>query len=237
MAATKVRKFAVHIHFVPARDRQRLIQQAHWSGCVDMRHDGSRALYEHWQGLCRGGMIPDRNDLEPSEIGHLLQDVFILGADFDGSWNYRVAGTRLSAFAGRELREEPFERWWRATDRVDAARMVSSVAQDASPLIAGVSAEGLDSKNYDCELVLLPLRHGGRNRLRLLGGLFPTAVTASKIGLRVEELGLLSIRMLDSNSKTIPAKTSSVFGKPATNISGLLERRRSFRLIDGGKSL
>lgn len=195
-----------------------------------MRHDGSRALYSHWKSLCRGNVIPDRNDLEPAQIGHLLQDVFILGADLDGSWNYRVAGTRLSAFAGRELREEGFERWWRAADRIDASRIVSNVAQDACPMVGGVKALGMDEQMHDCELILLPLRHGGRNRLRLLGGLFPMPATASKIGLQIEEMGLVSIRTLDE--QTTPAVS---FGEPVVGIASLLERRRSFRLIEGGR--
>ncbi len=195
-----------------------------------MRHDGSRALFSHWKSLCRGPVIPDRNDLEPSEIGHLLQDVFILGADLDGSWNYRVAGTRLSAFAGRELREESFGRWWRATDRMDAARMVASVAQDSCPLVGGVRARGTDQQSYDYELMLLPLRHGGRNRLRLLGGLFPMPATIGKVGLQIEEMGLLSIRMIDS-----VVSSTATFGVPAVNVASLLDRRRSFRLIAGGR--
>jgi hypothetical protein len=197
-----------------------------------MRHDGSRALVDHWKSLCRGTVIPDRNDLEPAEIGHLLQDVFILGADLDGSWNYRVAGTRLSAFAGRELREESFARWWRASDRMDAARMVASVAQDSGPLIGGVRALGVDRQGYDYELVLLPLRHGGRIRQRLLGGMFPMPSTASKIGLQIEEMALLSIRMLETDGAP-----TAVFGTPANNVTGLLDRRRSFRLIEGGRLL
>ncbi len=194
-----------------------------------MRHSASKALYEHWNSLRRGSVIPDRNDLDPAEIGQILQDIFILGAQPGGPWIYRVAGTRLSAFARRELKDESFDRWWRALDRRDARRIVSGIAEDNAPLVGGVAGIAPDMTRHDFELLLLPLRHGGRPGLRMLGGLFPSQAAANKIGVTIEELSLLSIRTL------IPlASRSPVFGKPVADLGDALERRRSLRVIQGG---
>jgi hypothetical protein len=194
-----------------------------------MRHPASKALYEHWNSLRRESIIPDRNDLDPAEIGPILQDIFILGARPGGPWIYRVAGTRLSAFARRELKDETFDQWWRALDRKDARRISSGIAEDNVPLVGGVVGIAPDMANHDFELLLLPLRHGGRPGLRMLGGLFPSQTTANQIGVKIDELGLLSIRTL------IPlASQAPVFGKPVADLGGALERRRSLRLIQGG---
>jgi hypothetical protein len=194
-----------------------------------MRHPASKVLYEHWNSLRRGSIVPDRNDLDPAEIGLILQDIFILGAQPGGPWIYRVAGTRLSAFARRELKDEPFDHWWRALDRRDARRIVSGIAEDSAPLIGGVAGIAPDMTSHDFELLLLPLRHGGRAGLRMLGGLFPSQATSNRIGVRIDELGLLSIRTLMPVASQAP-----VFGKPVADLGGALERRRSLRLIQGG---
>jgi hypothetical protein len=194
-----------------------------------MRHAATKALYEHWSSLKRGSVIPDRNDLDPAEIGLILQDIFILGAQPGGPWIYRVAGTRLSAFARRELKDEPFDRWWRALDRQDARRITSGIAEDSAPLIGGVAGIAPDMTSHDFELLLLPLRHGGRPGLRMLGGLFPTPATANQIGVKIDELGLLSVRTLMPLSSEAP-----VFGKSIADLGGALERRRSLRVIQGG---
>jgi hypothetical protein len=194
-----------------------------------MRHPASKVLYEHWSNLRHGSIIPDRNDLDPAEIGLILQDIFILGAQPGGPWMYRVAGTRLSAFARRELKDETFDHWWRAIDRRDTRRMLGGIAEDSTPLVGGVVGIAPDMTSHDFELLLLPLRHGGRPGMRMLGGLFPSQATSNQIGVRIDELGLLSIRTLMPVASREP-----VFGKPVADLGGALERRRSLRLIQGG---
>ncbi len=196
-----------------------------------MRQQATKALYQNWRDICRGSIIPDRNDLDPSQIGHLLRDVFILGIDPAGIWRYRVAGTRLTTLAGRELRDEPFERWWRAEDRLDANRLLSTVASDGLPVITGVKAIGQDQLHYDIEGLLLPLRHGGKSGLRMMGGLFPSIQTASKLGLRIEQICLMSLRTLD-----MTATPAAAFGTPPANLDAIMARRTSLRVIEGGLS-
>lgn len=193
-----------------------------------MRHSASKALFDHWSSLRQGLFAPDRNDLDPITLGPILQDVFILGSDIQGEWHYRVAGTRLTAYAGRELRDESFLRWWRAADRLDAKRLVNS-SPDHAPLVGAITGMGADQQQHDFELLLLPLRHGGRPHLRMIGGLFPFPRTVTRMGICIEELGLTSLRSL------IPGNADSpVFGREPGNLESILERRRAFRLIKGG---
>jgi hypothetical protein len=197
-----------------------------------MRHPASKALFAHWSELKRGSIIPDRNDLDPAAIGAILQDVFILGAGHEGDWRYRVAGTRLASFAARELRDEAFESWWRLTDRRDTRRMTEGAGAGGMPLVGGVSGAGLDGASHSFELILLPLRHGGRLRTRILGGLFPAPSTVRRIGVRVSELNLISIRALGTANPDVPA-----FGQKPDDLEAILERRRAFRVIEGGAAI
>ncbi len=202
------------------------------AGCVEMRQVASKTLYAHWSEVKRGAASPDRNDLDPSALGAILQDVFILGAEPGGPWRYRVAGTRLAGFADRELRDEPFERWWSAADRRDLGRMLESVVVEDAPLVGGAYGTSPDQLRYEFELVLLPLRHGGRAGLRMLGGFFPAVGTLRRQGLRIDEMGLVSLRNLERRGEG-----AVTFGKATAGTGDVAaERRRAFRVIEGGLS-
>jgi hypothetical protein len=196
-----------------------------------MRQAQTRTLFAHWRTLVRNGAPPDRNDLDPAAIAPALRDVFILGRDAHGIWRYRVAGTRLSAYADRDLRDEPFADWWRPEDRADMRRLLRSTAEERSPIVGGVRGEAAGGGPHDLELILLPLRHGGRDGLRLLGGFFPSSETAKLYDVRLRDLAIASIRSLDE-----AAADGDRFGRPRADIERLVERRRSFRVIEGGKS-
>jgi hypothetical protein len=197
-----------------------------------MRHTQTKALLAHWRSLIRNGVPPDRNDIDPAAIGPALQDIFILGAGQDGSWRYRVAGTRLSAFADRDLRGELFTGWWRPEDAMDVAQLLRSTATDRTPVVGGVSGISARHGAADLELILLPLRHGGQDGQRMIGGLFPSPGALQSFDLRFAELAVLSLRSLVQCDP--PA---AVFGRPRPNIEALVERRHGLRVIEGGRSL
>jgi hypothetical protein len=196
-----------------------------------MRQAQTKSLFEHWRSLCVDGAPPDRNDLDPSAIAAALQDVFILGRAADGSWRYRVAGTRLSAFADRELRNEPFTAWWRAEDRRDIARLLASTSEESAPAVGGISGLAVRGASHQVELILLPLRHGGQDGLRMIGGLFPTAETARRHDVRLSELSILSLRSIPE--AMLPGES---FGRPREGIEALVDRRVALRVIEGGRS-
>ena len=194
-----------------------------------MRQFASKVLFTHWSEVKRGSGSPDRNDLDPSALGAILQDVFILGTEAGGTWRYRVAGTRLIGYANRELRNEPFERWWSAVDRRDLGRMLDSVVLEDAPIVGGAFGLCPNQVRNEFELVLLPLRHGGRPGLRMIGGFFPAPGTIRRQDLQIDEMGLVSLRALRR-----PGERPATFGKVTTDAQVVAERRRSLRVIDGG---
>jgi hypothetical protein len=196
-----------------------------------MRQAQTKMLHSHWRELSRRGAPPDRNDLDPCAIAGALQDVFILGLGPDGEWRYRVAGTRLSAYADRDVRGEIFTAWWRPEDRLDVSRLLKTTAEDKAPVVGGVSGLGARGERHNLEFILLPLQHGGRDGLRMAGGLFPAAATARIYDVRLSELSVLSLRSLDD-----PAPAAEPFGQARADIDQLVERRAGLRLIEGGRA-
>jgi hypothetical protein len=208
-----------------------------------MRHHASRTLHDYWDSLRNGLVLPDRNDLDPAVMGRLLQDVFILGTineqtpASDPAWMYRVAGTRLTSFAGRDLKDDLFLRWWRPEDRADVSRTVRIVADESVAMVGGVDGTDAKGGRHDMEMLLLPLRHGGKTCIRIIGGLFPSARTAQHMGLNFAEIGLLSLRSLSA----VNAPGAPVFGQPRYDFAlhdfeSANERRSNWRVIEGGRA-
>jgi hypothetical protein len=163
-----------------------------------MRDESTRALHAYWSGLKGGRVMPERDEIEPSAIRPLLQDLFILGLERDDggrpAWRYRLAGTRVCALAGGELKGGAFARWWETAR--EGERLAAGVANDGLPLVAGVDGQGEDGRRYGMELLLLPLGHEGFAGRRVIGGLFGSAALRARPEARIARLRLISARTL-----------------------------------------
>ncbi|TXM87718.1 PAS domain-containing protein, partial [Methylobacterium sp. WL122] len=70
-----------------------------------MKHPTSRMLYSYWDRLRGQRCAPERSEIEPGAIRHLLADSLILELDMPHrTATLRLAGTRVCALFGRELR-------------------------------------------------------------------------------------------------------------------------------------
>jgi hypothetical protein len=137
-----------------------------------MKTGGSVQLFQYWNRLRNGRAAPKRTEIEPADIKSLLADTFILERDTRGEAVFRLAGTRLCAIYGRELKGYSFPSLWMPKDQQMVSRLAHSAFLAKSVVV--ITFEGL-SKNRrigDFELLLLPL-DGGEGNPRSLG-----AVTA-----------------------------------------------------------
>jgi hypothetical protein len=141
------------------------------AGDRKMLHPGTIELYQYWNRLRRGSPAPSRADIEPADIRTLLADTFILELDARGNAIFRLAGTRLCAAFGRELKGFAFLSLWREKDQRAIGRLVSGVVAEKSIVI--VSFEGVtERKRFTTfELAMFPLR-GGVDNPRMLGAVF-----------------------------------------------------------------
>jgi hypothetical protein len=95
-----------------------------------MRHSASRALFAHWNERRGTRPLPERDDIEPAAIRAALGDIFILGVDPGEDLRFRVAGTRVCALFGRELKGEGFIALWNAGHQSAMQRLLAIVGEE-----------------------------------------------------------------------------------------------------------
>ena len=91
-----------------------------------MKREASVNLFQYWNRLRDGRRAPRRTEIEPADIKMLLGDTFILETDSRGEAVFRLAGTRLCAIYGQELKGCAFASLWNERDGKIAARLVRS---------------------------------------------------------------------------------------------------------------
>jgi hypothetical protein len=141
-----------------------------------MKTAPTRRMYTYWNDRRGSRLAPERGDIEPGAIREILGDSFIVSFDADGDHPFRLAGTRVCALFGHELKGEPFVQLWDQASRPLLRRLAVSVAGEAGPIVAGVGTRTAEGSHADLELLLLPLYHRGKMHVRLLGVLAPVVV-------------------------------------------------------------
>ena len=161
-----------------------------------MKHPTTRMIFTYWDLLRGGRAAPERGEIDPGEIRHALGDTFILEAVPGGTAVVRLAGTRMCALFGHELKGRAFETFWAANTAGDPEALVDLVVNEAVGCIAGLTGRTPHGDPIHLEMILLPLRHQGKPHARLLGAMAPLEVP-SWIGLRpVDNLATLSMRVI-----------------------------------------
>lgn len=193
-----------------------------------MKHPTSRMLHAYWERLRGERAAPERAEIEPGEIRHLLADSLILELDMAARQaRVRLAGTRVCALYGRELKGLPFATLW-GPRAPDPWRLVEIVAHDTLGVVAGLRGANAAGESLDLELLLLPLRHRGRTQVRALGTLTP-ASAPHWLGLRpLAGADTTSLRIL---TRREPDGAPAPPGPPADDPGPL---RRGHLLVHAG---
>jgi hypothetical protein len=142
-----------------------------------MKHSSVRELYDYWNDRRGRRSAPARNDIDPGEIRSALADTFIISLDKLGGHPFRIAGTRVCALFGSDLKHAAFLDLWSAQSRTMISDLLGIVARESIGLLAGLTATG-DAGDLDLELLALPLLHDGRTDARVLGALAPGNIPA-----------------------------------------------------------
>jgi hypothetical protein len=121
-----------------------------------MKHAASRQLYAYWDERRGKRPAPERAEIEPGAIRQVLSDAFILALDSGASHPFRLAGTRVCALFGRELKGESFIGLWAAASQ---------------PVLSDLLA-------IELELLLLPLAANRPSLARTIGVLAPVKIPA-----------------------------------------------------------
>lgn len=136
-----------------------------------MKAPVTRDLYDYWSHLKGKRAAPDRAEIDPEAIRHILPDTFILEVDFDLGFPIRLCGPRVNAFWLSEQKGRLFLVWWRVEDRARVVQTIRQVVDAEIPMVASAcaAAAGDQESKAELELLLLPLRHFGKSHSRMLG--------------------------------------------------------------------
>jgi hypothetical protein len=137
-----------------------------------MKHPSNQQFFAYWNEKRGEGRAPDRGDFKPDAIRQLLGDIFVLACDEANRYPFRVAGTRMCALLGRDLKDQSFPALFGPESRRDIEDIVTAVAEEVLPAVAGISAASAEGLAH-FELLLLPFNHRAHVPLSMTGLLAP----------------------------------------------------------------
>jgi hypothetical protein len=138
-----------------------------------MKHPSSREFYDYWNDRRGAAQAPDRSEFEPSAVRGLLGDIFVLSYDATGGYPFRVAGTRICALLGCDLKDRGFSTLFVPDSRRAIEHIITVVAEETLAAVAGITATTQDGSSEHLELLLLPFNHRAHEPMSLTGLLAP----------------------------------------------------------------
>jgi hypothetical protein len=195
-----------------------------------MKHPTNRELFDYWNERRGERLAPERADIEPSAIRKVLGDTFVLDAGGGGHHLFRIAGTRLCALCGRELKGESFVRLWQRSGQTAIRELIAVVVEEKTGVVASVTGATSDEAlmPVNLELMLLPLSYQSRGEARVMGALAPMA---APYWLGAKAIGPLTLGMFrhigaPANDGGAPPRLRAVSGRI----------RHGLTVYDGGRA-
>lgn len=212
-------------------------------GTTGMKTKGTRELFLYWNRLRGKRRAPARAEIEPADIRTLLQDTFILEEDSRGQGVFRLAGTRLCAVFGRELKGFVFASLWSDRNRRLVARLMRNTFHDNAVVVVGFTVTSRNDRTCDFELIMLPLDSDGEGA-RVLGA----AVAVDRpfwIGVDpIVECRMTTVRVVDPDREPVFLKNRPEISVPPLDpvdrsieeerVDGNSRRVRHLLVLDGG---
>jgi hypothetical protein len=155
-----------------------------------MKHPSTRELFDYWNMRRGTRSAPERGEIEPGSIRRVLADTFILNFDPRAGHPFRIAGTRVCAAFGRELRGVAFTEIWAGASQDTIRDVLATVASEQVGVVAGASGRSCEGATLELEFLVLPLAHRVGASARILGALVPTEIP---FWLGAETLGCLTL--------------------------------------------
>jgi len=123
-------------------------------------------------------MAPERGDIEPDAIRHVLGDSFFLAAGNAANFPFRLAGTRMCALFGRELKSDSFFNLWSQADQAVMRKLMNVIVDEKVGVVAQATGRTTIGSPLvvNLELLMLPLLQRGPMDARVIGALVPVSV-------------------------------------------------------------
>lgn len=138
-----------------------------------MQTKAAATLYDYWTRRRGGRPVPLRSDIEPADLAVILPDLFILEHSAGANPCFRLAGTRLCAQFGRELKGTRFDALFAPDQRNRIARIAENIMAHRTPATLLVEATDAGLETTEVEITMLPLASKGRLADRIIGAFAP----------------------------------------------------------------
>lgn len=191
-----------------------------------MKHAASRDLYAYWQERRGKRPAPERTDIEPGAIRQVLSDAFILALDGGAGHPFRLAGTRICALFGRELKGEAFIGLWAAASQPIVSGLLDILKSERVGTVAAVTGQSGDGEPVELELLLLPLMATRPSLARTIGVLAPLKIPS---WLGASPIGALTVGSRRHVGATVDARLLPNFMAPPP-------QRQKLVVYEGGRS-
>lgn len=165
-----------------------------------MKHPASREFFAYWDKMRGAARAPDRSDVEPEAVRELLGDIFVLSYDHEAGFPFRVAGTRVCALAGCDMKDKSFVALFTDACRQEIEDVITYVAEETLPAIAGVTASSEEGGIAHLELLLLPFNNRAHAPVSLTGSLAPF----ESVAMTLRDFRLTSWRYLHPPERFVP---------------------------------
>jgi hypothetical protein len=165
-----------------------------------MKHPSNREFFAYWDRKRGTARAPDRSEIEPHALRELLGDIFVLAYDTASGYPFRVAGTRVCALLGRDMKNASFSALFSPESRDEIEEIIAAVAEETLPAVAGLTATSQAGEQAHLELLLLPFQARAHTPVSLTGLLAPFETSHGVL----DELSLTSWRYLHVPEKIVP---------------------------------
>ncbi len=131
-----------------------------------------QAVFDYWRSKCRGGALPTRGDIDPSELAPYLPTVSLLDVKDDGlknTFQFRLAGTGLYDVYSREITGSRLTDLPPGSRRDYWDRVLNRVVARGKPS-AGAMRSAISGRTHIAQFwVRLPLSTDGKTVSMILG--------------------------------------------------------------------
>ncbi len=211
-----------------------------------MRHQATQSLYAYWNEVRGDRLAPRRLEIQPARIGGFLIDTFILERADRGSFRFRLAGTRVAARFGADLRAQDFLSSWSEGDRSLLDHHLAAITElGRAGLFTGEAVQADAGRSgapasVPFELLVLPLMHTGHSIDRLLCLLVPLDELHEQSNVPITGLKLHAAEAIWPNGA--PDDPVSFLDRqsplhPHVRTARIVRQgRRQFRVYEGGRT-
>src|SRR5260370_1218391 len=118
----------------------------------------------------------ERGEIEPRAIRRGLADSFLLTVEPRAGHPFRIAGPRICAVFGRELKGVAFTEIWAGASQDPIRDVLATVAAESVGVVAGASGHSRAGAALELEFPVAPLAHGVGASTRISRAPVPTEV-------------------------------------------------------------